>query len=284
MGNYGSRRKGRRLKCRYSRSEDELSDDKDIPTEYFGGITPDSYDKLLAWMVEMAENDEADLSSPAFVEHFTTVCAEKDKQSATELAPSIRSIPPIRQNSFEVPVRQHSLDSSDSSQHSRSSKSREDKLHSKPRFRRAMLSRQSTFDYSDDSDAPHDGIGDCSFDSDIDLSSNTCLISSIGETSFTKHVRPPLRKNQSCTTYQNYNASIADLLNADSRKKSKSLMTMRKMFSETKNVEEITPIIEETVVKVLDNDMLDRNMADILYSVEALWPKAPNDFIREQKG
>ncbi|XP_045184964.2 uncharacterized protein LOC123542970 [Mercenaria mercenaria] len=287
MGNHGSRRKARGLKCLYTRPDDDLSDDEHIPTEDFEGITPDSYDKFLAWMVEMAENDEADLSSPAFVEHLTTVCAEKHKQSTTQLAPSIRSIPSIRQNSLEVPVRQHSLDSSNSSRYSRSSRSREDLLHPKTRFRRAMLSRQSTVDFSDDGDIQHDPTVGGSFDSDTDtnfLSPDTVMLNNIGETSFTNRLRPPLRKNQSCTTYRNYNTSIADLLNAGSRKKSKSLMTMRKMLSETRNDDEITPITEETVVKVLDNEMLDGNMADILYSVEALWPKAPKYLNREQKG
>lgn len=236
----------------------------------------------------MAENDDADLSSPAFVEHLTTQCAEKVHQSTAHLAPSSRSIPSIRQNSLEVPVRQHSLDSSNSSRYSRSSRSREDLLHPKTRFRRAMLSRQSTVDFSDDSDAPRDTMGAGSFDSDTDtnyLTPETILINDIGETSFTNRFRPPLRKNQSCTTYRNYNTSIADLLNLSSRKKSKSLMTMRKMLSETRNDEDIiTPITEETVVKVLDDDMLDRNMADILYSVEALWPKTPKYLSHDQKG
>lgn len=227
----------------------------------------------------MAEHDDGELrSSPQFVEHLTTVCADKQEQATNRPMSSTRSIPSIRQHSLEVPTRQYSLDSSCSSRNSRSSRSREDLLHPKQRFRRAMLSRQSTVDYSDDSDAPGDGMGGASFDSDTDpqfSNSDTMLINDIGETSFTNRLRPPLRKNQSCTTYRNYSTSIGDLLNVNSRKKSKSLMTMRKMMSETRNDDEITPITEETVVKILDDDMLDRNMADILYSVEALWPKAP---------
>lgn len=245
----------------------------------------DSYDKFIAWMIEMAENDEADLSSPAFVEHLTSVCAEKHQQTTARLATSVRSIPSIR-HSLDVPERQHSLDSCSSSKYSRSTRSREDLLNPKTRFRRAMLSRQSTVDYSDDSDAPVDAIGGSSFDSDSDtnfLNPDTILMNNIGETSFTNRLRPPLRKNQSCTTYRNYSTSISDLLNVGSRKKSKSLMTMRKMMSETKNDDEITPITEETVVKILDNDFLDGNMADILYSVEALWPKNPKFLHKEGK-
>ncbi|XP_060553578.1 uncharacterized protein LOC132714686 [Ruditapes philippinarum] len=287
MGNHSSKRKSRGLKCRYRNPDDELSEDEQIP-EDFEGTTPSSYDKLLAWMVEMAENDDADISSPAFIEHLTTQCAEKVHQSTAQLAPSTRSIPSKRQNSLDVPIRQHSLDSSNGSRYSRSSRSREDLLHPKTRFRRAMLSRQSTVDFSDDSDSPRDPMGAGSFDSDTEtnyLSPETILINDIGETSFTNRFRPPLRKNQSCTTYRNYNTSIADLLNVGSRKKSKSLMTMRKMLSETRNDEEIiTPITEETVVKVLDDDILDRNMADILYSVEALWPKPPKYLSQEHKG
>ncbi|XP_045184943.2 uncharacterized protein LOC123542952 [Mercenaria mercenaria] len=279
MGNHGSKRcnrKTRGLKCRYGQAKDELSvsDDRLIPTERFKGTTPDSYDKLLAWMVEMAENDEADLTSSA-VAHLTTMCADKPEQSTP---PSASSALSVRQSSLEVPVPQHSLDSSGSSHNSDTSKCREDLSHPKTKFRRAMLSRQSTIDYSDDSDAHNEVFGNGSIESEMDnnfVSPDSFLINSIEETSFTNRPRPPLRKNQSCMTYRNYNANIADLLNVNSRKKSKSLMTMRKMLSETRNDEEMAPITEETVIKVLGDDMLDGNIADILYSVEALWPKPP---------
>ncbi|XP_045187942.2 uncharacterized protein LOC123545696 [Mercenaria mercenaria] len=288
MGNRGSRCKGRGLRYRFIRPEDELFDDEQIQTEDFDGTTSDSYEKLIGWMIEMAENDQADLSSLAIVEHLTTVSAEKHKHSTTQLAPSIRSIPSIHQNSYEVPVRQHSFDSSCSSLNSRSSRSGEVLLNPKTRFRREMLSRQSTVGFSDDSEVPHNRIVSGSFDSDTDTnfrSPDTIMINNnIEETSFTNRLRHPLRKHQVCTTYRNYNTSFANLLNISSRKRSKSLMTMRKMLSETRNDEEITPTAEETVVKVLDNEMLDGNMADILYSIEALWPKAPKYLNWEQKG
>ncbi|XP_053392605.1 uncharacterized protein LOC123542939 [Mercenaria mercenaria] len=287
MGNHSSKRckrKPRGLKCRCNQPDDKLSDDERNPTERFEGTTPESYEKLLAWMVEMAENDEADLTSPEFVEHLTTVCADKLDQN-TPL--STTSALPIRQKSLEVQAPQQSLDSSSSSHISETSKCREDLLHPKTKFRRAMLSRQSTVDYSDDSDVRREVFGNGSFESDTDtkiVSPDSLLINNIGETSFTNRIRPPLRKNQSCTTYRNYNANITDLLNGSSRKKSKSLMTIRKMLSETRNDEEIAPITEETVIKVLDDDMLDGNIADILYSVEALWPQPPKYLNRKQKG
>lgn len=232
--------------------------------------TPESYDKLLAWMVEMAENDDSDLESPAYVEHLTTVCAEKYRNPSLLNAPGIS-----KQHSLDVPIRQHSVDSTGSSRYSRSSRSREDLLDPKNRFRRAMLSRQSTVDFSDDSEAPIVSRGN-SFDSDNEGSNpDTMLIHNLGETSFSNQLRPPLRKNQSCTSYRNISTSFGDLLNSGARKKSKSLMTMRKVLSESRNYDEITPISEECVVKVLDDNLLDRNMADILYSVEALWPKVP---------
>ncbi|KAL4237352.1 hypothetical protein ACF0H5_002070 [Mactra antiquata] len=275
MGNNGSRRKARRLRCRYKQHdvmEDNVQRDHDQSPPQIRKMeepTPESYDKLLAWMVEMAENDDGDLESPAFVEHLTTVCAEKYRTPLN--TPEIR-----KQHSLDVPVRQHSLESSGSSRYSRSSRSREDLLDPKNRFRRAMLSRQSTVDFSDDGEMPTIS-SENSFDSDNDMpNSDTMLLQNIGETSFSdRSMRPPLRKNQSCTSYRNISTSFGDLLNSGTRKKSKSLMTMRKMLSESRNYDEITPISEEQVVKVLGDNLLDRNMADILYSVEALWPKVP---------
>lgn len=273
MGNHGSKRKFRRPKCTYGTTDDDTQDDERNPIEDLEGTTPASYDKLIACMIEMADSDDADLSSPSFVEHLTALCAEKHHITSTP-APS------IRQNSLEVPsvpFRQHSLESSGSSRYTKSSRSGEDLLKPRPSLRRAVLSRQSTVDYSDESDIPADVMGR-SFDSEPDVANpETILLNNMEETSFSNNLfRPPLRKNKSCTTYQNCHASLANLLSTQSKNKSKSLMTMRKLLSETRNDDEITPIAEENVMTVLDDDMLDRNIADILYSVEALWPKTPN--------
>lgn len=272
MGNHSSKRKSRRPKCKYETTDDDFSEDERNPFDDLEGIQSTSYDKLIAWMIEMVENEDADVSSPSFMEHLATVCAKK-----------YRDIPSSeldhRQNSLEVPsvpIRQYSLESTGSSRYSRLSRSREDFAKQKTSLRRAVLSRQSTVDYSDEGDIPGYGTGK-SFDSEADvISPESYLLNNIEETSFTNSsFRPPLRKNQSCTTYQNCHTSIANLLSIHSKRKSKSLMTMKKMLSETRNDEEITPVTKGKVEKVLDDDMLDRNIADILFSVEALWPKSP---------
>lgn len=244
-------------------------------------ITPESYNKLLAWMVEMAQNEEADLGSPEFIEHITSACAAKQRNHT-------HSNTSTRQHSLDTTLtdtrlnvpRQHSLDSSCGSKCSRSSRSREDLLDPKTRFNRSKrtLKRQETIDYSDDGEAPIDVSAGSSFDHDYDIvSPDTVLINqySESETSFCPQLRPQLRKNQSCTTYRNIGSSLADLLNVNSKCKSKSLAQMGKMLSETKNDDEIRPFHEEAIAKLLDDNLLDRNMADILYSVEALWPKYP---------
>lgn len=231
----------------------------------------------------MAENDDADLGSPEFIEQITSACAAKQKGM-------VHTNGPIQQQTFDSTLmdsrlhvpRQHSLDSSCGSKCSRSSRSREDLLDAKTRFNRSKLRRQATVDYSDDGDVPisaqssfdHDHEDENGTDYDI-VSPDTVLINQYNsETSFSRPAfRPPLRKNQSCTTYANINSSLGDLLNVQSRNKSKSLMTMRKMLSETRNDEEIKPVTEEAIAKILGDNLLDRNMADILYSVEALWPK-----------
>ena len=221
----------------------------------------------------MAENDDADLGSPEFIEHITSACAAKQRQYRNcDRLDRQGSVDTTLTDSSRLNVpRQHSLDSSCGSKCSRSSRSREDLLDAKTRFKRSTLKRQTTVDYSDDGDAPIiDVSAGSSFDHDHDydiVSPHTVLINQYSETSFSQpSFRPPLRKNQSCTSYRNLGSSLADLLNVQSKKKSKSLGTMR-------NDEENKPITEESIDRLLDDNLLDSNIADILYSVEALWPK-----------
>lgn len=222
-------------------------------------------------MLEMAENDDADLGSPDFIEHITSACAAKQRQYMHSSGPGRQcSVDTVLADSRLNVPRQHSLDSSCGSKCSRTSRSREDLLDAKTRFKRSTLKRQTTVDYSDDGDAPGDVSVGSSFDHDNEddiVSPDTVLINQYSETSFSQTAfRPPLRKNQSCTSYRNIGSSLADLLNVQSKNKSKSLMTMR-------NDDEIKPISEGTIAKMLDDNLLDSNIADILYSVEALWPK-----------
>ena len=53
---------------------------------------------------------------------------------------------------------------------------------------------------------------------------------------------------------------------------------MRRIKSETRSDDEITPINEiEEDFNILEDKLLDGNIADILYSVVALWPKGTGD-------
>ncbi|WAR19229.1 hypothetical protein MAR_001067 [Mya arenaria] len=279
MGNRPSRR-NRGAKGRYGHPIGEIYEEGDH-IEDIEGTEPDSYNKFLAWMIEMAENDDSDLDSPDFVEHITSVCAKKQRQFSRQFSQSQYQQPSfdchLEVPTLELPARQHSVESTTSSKYSRSSRSKEDLLDPKTRFRRTKLSRQRTVDFSDDGDIT--GLsGGSSFErddyNDQSHCGDTVLLNKYTETSFMRNPkRPPLWKNNSCTTYSNISPSLGDLLNVQSRRKSKSLMTMRKALSETRNDDEITPITEETVVKLLDDNILDGNMADILFSVEALWPK-----------
>lgn len=247
--------------------EDQNFDDLDQ-------MEPDSYHKFLALMIEMAENDDGQLDSPAFMERIMSLCAQKQRHITKMNAQS-------HQQSFDchlevptldVPGRQHSVESTCSSKYSRSTRSRDEQLDPKTRFRRTKLSRQKTVDYSDDGDFAGGLSGASSFERD-DYNDpvndrEPVLINELAETSFIRDThRPPLWKNNSCTTYSNVSPSFSDLLNVQNRRKSKSLMTMRKTLSECRP--------DEPLVLKLDDNLLESNMADILYSVEALWPKIP---------
>ena len=204
--------------------------------------------------------------------------------------------------SVSTSFRQHSSDSSCSSR-SRYSKashanshSREDLLDPRTRFRRAMLSRQGTVDFSDGeypdvNETSMDISGGSSFehDSDTDIidPSSVLLNKNCRETSFVKTVKLPPQTNKD-GKYQGISSSVGDLLHSRTgfedvvRNKSKSLLTMRRIKSETRNTEDITPITEtEEDYNILEDSLLDGNIADILYSVETLWPKRGDNISHE---
>ena len=308
--------------------------------EDFEGTSPDSYEKLIAWMIEMSQNDEVELTSNNFVEHLAKVCAEKQQRQNYTPAPTrqhsldsstyhsvsqphqrysdynierarvpfrqhsydaatFHSVSPARQSSFDsnnglltvnAPIRQHSTDSSNSSRsrYSRPSHSREDLIDARARFRRAMFSRQGTVEFSDGDatdfhDTSMDISGGSSFehDSDVDIVDPNSVLLNKGyqETSFIKDSRDVVRPKTGIT-YHGISNSVGDLLHNRTgfgdtvRSNSKSLSTMRRIKSETRNDDEITPITEtEEDFNILEDKLLDGNIADILYSVEALWPK-----------
>ena len=312
----------------------------DVITEDFEGTGPDSYEKLVAWMIEMSQNDEVDLTANNVVEHLARICAEKQQTQTYKPAPTrqhsldsstyhsisqprkrfsdysidrprvpfrqhsydaatFHSVSPARQSSFDsnnglltvnAPIRQHSTDSSCSSRShsSKPSHSREDLLDARTRFRRAMFSRQGTVEFSDGDatdfpDTSMDISGGSSFeqDSDVDIVDPNSVLLNKGyqETSFIKDngnvVRP-----KTGPTYHAISNSVGDLLHKKTgfgdavRNKSRSLSAMRRIKSETRTDDEITPINEiEEDFNILEDKLLDGNIADILYSVEALWPK-----------
>ena len=214
-------------------------------------------------------------------------------------AATFHSVSPARQSSFEsnnglltvnAPIRQHSTESSCSSRSrsSRPSHSREDLLDARTRFRRTMLSRQGTVEFSDGDvtdchDTSMDISGGSSFeqDSDADIVDPNSVLLNKGyqETSFIRDNRNVVRPKTG-PTYQAISNSVGDLLHKRTgfgdavRSKSKSLSAMRRIKSETRTDDEITPINEiEEDFNILEDKLLDGNIADILYSVEALWPK-----------
>ena len=325
-----------------------LSDLHGEDIEDFEGTTPDSYNKLIAWMLEMSENDEMALNSDGFVEHLAKICAQKHQRqntissesrqhsldSNTQVsiskprlkysehqgipfrqhsydAATYHSVSPLTQSSLDsqngllsvsTQLRQHSSDSSCSSR-SRNSKtsrgnshSREDILDPRTRFRRAMLSRQGTIDVSDGeiadiNETSMDISGSSSFehDSDTDIIDPTSVLlnKNCQETSFVKHVKIPTKSDKDIN-YHGISSSVGDLLHNRTnfgdaaRPKSKSLTTMRRIKSETRNADDITPITEaEEEYPILEDSLLDGNIADILYSVEALWPKRGDSLSQE---
>lgn len=350
MGNHNSIKKRLKLRHKNKNEEKENFDTDGDPStiEDFEGTSPDSYEKLIAWMIEMSENDDVALNSNNFVEHLAKVCAEKQRKQ-TFLSTSPRQHPlrqhsldsstyhsviqprsrysdynierprvPFKQHSYDAatfhsvspgrqssvdsnnglltvntPLRQHSSDSSCSSRSRYSktsranSRSREDLLDPRTRFRRAMFSRQGTVDYSD-GETPDfhdmDISGGSSFehDSDTDIVDPSSVLLNKGyrETSFIKDNRRNV-KTDNDITYHGISSSVGDLLHTRTggfgdvvRNKSKSLTTMRRIKSETRNDDEITPITEtDENITILEDSLLDGNIADILFSVEALWPK-----------
>ncbi|KAK3603058.1 hypothetical protein CHS0354_015751 [Potamilus streckersoni] len=265
MGNNGSRK-----------SSEEINSDLCGQTaeamkkaEESSGNTPtDSYDKLIAWMVEMAETDDLPVDTLDYANHMTKkVSHQKRRHSATE-------------------NHQSSSKSAGSFRCFRSTKSAECVVDPRTKLRRSLLTRQGTSESSGDIlDTDSAGNGAvfenlCNgSDSEGDATDPTSLLlNRYRETTFIK-ASPLTVSRHGRYKMSGMSTSVGDLLETRSfgdflqKRKAMSLNNMKRASSDATQESFISPIKEENVISILDDDLLDGNMEDILFSVETLWPK-----------
>ncbi|XP_041350692.1 uncharacterized protein LOC121369707 [Gigantopelta aegis] len=249
--------------------------------EKLRGPSVDSYDKLIAWLAEMAENDNVELDTSNFVRQLSKVCSDS-KHGARDQ--------PIRQNSTSC----ESHASSGSQRYTKSSRSADDNHSLDPRsiFRHGKTSRQGTF--SDDVDEEQDDLKNASMeslysDSDRDFEFETASVydAKNGNTAgFKAFLSKP--KQFACSSSLGEldrieNSPIENQALLNSRRKSVSLLNLCPPdkaargngyeYVDNQPEEDREFPTPDNGSSFLNDKLLDGNIADILFSVEALWGK-----------
>ncbi|KAL3874282.1 hypothetical protein ACJMK2_037321 [Sinanodonta woodiana] len=238
--------------------------------EESSGNTPtDPYDKLIAWMVEMAETDDLPADTLLFANQANKRASyQKRRHSATENHQ--RSTKPAASFKF-----------------SKSTESSDCVVDPRTKLRRNRLTRQGTLESSADF-LDIDSGGNCAVfknmcnasDSEEDATDPTSLLlNRYKETTFIKASSLAVSR-QGRYKMPGMSTSVGDLLETRrsfgdilQKRKATSLNNMKRANSDANQDSFISPIKEENAISILDDDLLDGNMADILFSVETLWPK-----------
>ncbi|XP_067682369.1 uncharacterized protein [Haliotis asinina] len=250
--------------------------------EELRGPSVDSYDKLIAWLAEMAENDNVELDTSVFVKHLSRVCDGSKPNKKCQ---------PFRQNSASC--ESHTSHASSGSQRfNRSTRSVDDSLDPRYILRQALNSRQGTFASSEDYEESED-VRNASMESlysgsdrDSELESIATCDSSIRSGKHPKYY--DFKKLVGPSGRCAYSSSLGDLDRLDkqptslnlvlnSRRKSVSLLDLsphdRDGFDYEERQAPSPPPVTHKDDSFLDDKLLDGNIADILFSVEALWGK-----------
>lgn len=219
----------------------------------------DSYDKLLAWLVDMAETDNCDIDTSAFINQIKVSSQRKAKYKDQ----------PWRQNSTSC----DSYASTETPQYSKSSRNSEDFIDVRNRLRVPLSSRQTTF--SDDGDAD---IRKASTESLYNDSNRHKDFDSVDPKEILIKRDRDLKPNGTLSNL--LSASVGDLLNVSSRMKeclgrrSASMVAIAQNDSTVTLKPPLSPIpSKDSEEHILDDELLDGNIADIFFAVEALWPK-----------
>ncbi|XP_035827055.1 uncharacterized protein LOC101854511 isoform X2 [Aplysia californica] len=185
MGNHGSRRDQRKWARQGGKAADALN-----RVEELRGGAVDSYDKLIAWLAEMAESDNVELDTSVFVSQLNRVCGGHAQNNFLGVSgpalggamgggasASCRRAVNVRQNSASCDSHV-SHASSDFTQKHRGSMRSEDFLDPRAAWKSGVCSRQNTF--SDDLEEEDPDVRNASMES---LYSSTDRDSELGSVS-----------------------------------------------------------------------------------------------------
>ncbi|XP_064602776.1 uncharacterized protein LOC135468442 [Liolophura sinensis] len=245
----------------------------------------DSYDKLVAWMAEMAEHENVDLDTQLFLRQVNRLAQRSRSKDSTSQS--------FRQNSASCESNTSSAAGSSTPAYTRSPHLHPLSALRGGRYTRASFGRQDTVsDDVDDRSAPdtaNASVESLCNDSerDLDLSTMTLDEEGLSERKFSTISDALLQ--QSAEFQQKYSKpfssstsnilGIPDTFNGakdDGRKRSLSSWDIPCFRGPPiQNVSEVDIPDSALDSCVLDDVLLDQNMADILFSVEALWPSRP---------
>ena len=228
----------------------------------------------------MAENDNVELDTSNFVRQLSKVCNDSKHRSREQ---------PIRQNSASC----ESHDSSGSQRYTKSTRSADDNsLDPRSAFRHGKTSRQGTF--SDDVDEEQDDLKNASMESlysgsdrDFEFETLSLYDAKNGNTGgFKAFLSKP--KQFACSSSLGEldrieNSPIENQALLNSRRKSVSLLNLcppdKATFGNGYEYVDNQPEDDQELPSpdngssFLNDKLLDGNIADILFSVEALWGK-----------
>lgn len=223
----------------------------------------DSYDKLVAWLVEMAENDNSEIDTSSFVSQIQDVCTKRK----TKLR---------NQASWQTSC--DSQTSTGTPAMSKSSRSCDDIIDSNSRLRVPVCSRQTTFS-EDEEDNEQRKISSESLYNNTESELDFDIVDP-------KEILLKRRKNflTSGKAAHVLSSSVGDLVDNqemlmnDIRRKSSSMVIMQGRGQHSVDILERAELPQLRVEssseeKILDDELLNGNIADIMFAVEALWPK-----------
>ncbi|KAH3848071.1 uncharacterized protein LOC127873811 [Dreissena polymorpha] len=262
MGNTVSRRRngGPKRTCEYN--------DQDILEEHGEQLNDESaysFNKLCALIAEMAEGDEKKFATLGNLKKITSRVVTKYRlysESNHSLKPSVdeSQVP-----ESDAAIRQHSLESTTSSKCSYSTTSSGNET---TQSRRARLSRQKTVDYSDDEDIVGFTRGESFEDhNDCPKGKHINSLHPYHDKTFS-----PRSEHISCSKPNTCEIDTVMNCSHDGKSINKRFMTIRDSPTASSG-DAVASITEESVFSLLNDSLLDGHLEDILYSVEALWPK-----------